>query len=287
MILSGLVAETKSNGLKDKRAALPEGWQTWPGIAQVRAECGATYSQIKKAARDGVIDTVPGYLTIDGKPRYNPAQVAAIGEYIEEVEEEAEKRESRGNLTHEEFATGADLVKQVHRHHENMVPLLVDGWRAMVTAGEQRIAGLAAENAELRGRIKELEDARDAQAALREQMLSEEHRRALEEKAFESAERRKDKAFATVTDKLAPLVFAKLGVTSDPKMAAGMKFLQTIKREQVLGLLAIGVLEPEQAKLARALIEPLTPEEKQALGENPVASDGAASSKEATEKAKT
>jgi hypothetical protein len=258
----------------EKRAQLPEGWQEWPGVAQIRSHTGATYTQIKRAARDGVIDTVPGHLTIDGKPRYNPAQIPALEEYLEELGEERDEGKRGGNLTHEEFGSGIDLVRQVHKHHELMVPLLVEGWKTLGAASETRIAKLAEENKELRERISELEQARDAQAVLRERMLSEEHQRLLTEKAFESSERRKDKAFSTITDKLAPVLMQKLGVASDPKIEKGLQFLRTIKREQVLGLLAIGVLDPEQTELARALIEPLTPEEKQALGETPSKEEG-------------
>lgn len=259
------MADVKVNGTgKKARDSLPEGWKQWVGIAQVRAATSASYLEIKQAARDGIIDSVPAYLTPEGKALYNPADIPKLEGYLEEQAEERKDERKPTGLTHEEFSSGTDLVKQVHKHQELMLPLLVDGWRQMVVAAESRILSMTTELQAKNARISELEKERDLNAAQREKNLSEEHSRILAEKAFEAHERRKDRAFGVFENKLAPVLLQKMGF-GDPKVQAGLEFLKTIRRDQILGLLAIGVLDEAQTKLARALIAPITPEEEAML----------------------
>ncbi len=238
---------------------LPEGWESWPGVNEATRQLGTNYKVLSRLVAEGAIQRIDG--APDGRPRLNPEDVKALmgSELLSTID-------ARPGLTPEDFKAGNELVKLVHTHHAQMVPLLVDGYKAMLSTAQEQLEAARAELSKKDQRIKELEVMRDQTALEREKMLTQEHERMLMVRTVDAQERRKDRALSAVTDKFAPLVLQKLGV-GDPKMQLGMKFLSTVKRDQLLGLLAVKMLEPEQEKIVRQLLEPLTPEEKQALGE--------------------
>lgn len=248
---------------------------TWLGMREATELIGCNYTQIRKFVVEG---TIRKAVDLDGRVRYNPDDCREAAEIYEPEEKQV------NGLTPEDFKAGNELVKQVHSHHATMVPLLVDGFQAALQAAEARVTSMSQELVAKDQRIAALEKERDENAARRAQELNDEHMRILATKSLESAERRKDKAFGVFTDQLAPILMNKFGINLDPKAAAGLKFLQTVKREQVLGLLAVGMLEPGQSELALKLIEPLTEEERSELikaGAIPSEpSNGAATTKE-------
>ncbi len=254
---------------KDAPDELPDGWNTWLRIGEATRLLRTNYKQIEKLAAEGSIRRIecPDQVT-----RYNPEDVQAAAVLFEP--------EAKPGLSHDEFRAGTELVKQVLSHHEKMVPLVVSGFSSMIVAAEGRVKAMADELVAKNLRISELEKERDETAKAREKSISEEHTRLLAEKSVEAAERRKDKAFTAVTEKFAPLLLQKLGV-GDPKMQIGSELLSTIKRDQLLGLLAIGVLDEKQVALVLRLLQPLTAEEREALKSAGVIKDPAPASSEA------
>lgn len=252
-------AETKSsNGAGE----LPDGWNTWLGINAAAKLLDTNHSAVSRLVRDGAVKRIVGP---DGVPRYSPEDLEAARGVFETPAEKA-------GLTHEEFKAGNELVKQVLSHHAIMVPLLSSGYQAMIGAAEGRLGAMAGELTAKNARIAELEKERDAAARDREKSLIDAHAQMLAERSFEAAERRKDRAFTAVTEKFAPLLLQKFGL-GDPKMQLGSQLLSTIKRDQLLGLLAIGVLDEKQTVLVMKLLAPLTAEETQALKDAGVIKD--------------
>ena len=254
----GRTETTKPNGVSD---TLPEGWNVWPGLNESARRLGCAHSVITKLVRDGAVQRI---IDPTGTPRYSPTDLEASRGLFDE--------EPKGGIGHEEFRAGTELVKQVLAHHEKMVPLLVAGYEAMMKSAEARVLAVGEEIKKRDERIAELERERDENAKAREAALSDEHARLLAERSLEAAERRKDKTLDVARDKLLPLLLQKWGL-GDPRMQIGSELLGTIKRDQLLGLLAIGVLDEKQAALVLKLLHPLTSEERDALRQAGVIKD--------------
>lgn len=272
-----MASTSKTNGAHS--SSLPEGWNQWPGINEVARELNVAHSAVSKLARDGVIGTCTDP---NGKRRYDPTDMQAVKG--SEVLQLAEEQPKQPGLSHDEFRVGTDLVKQVHGHHERMLPLLISGYAKAIEALETRNNALVAEIVARDATIAALHANREDLAARREEMISEEHARVVAFQAFDNAEQRKNRALSVVTEKLAPLVFQRMGL-GDPKMAIGMQLLTKIKREQLLMLVSVeGMVDAEQREIILKLLEPLTAEEREAIGPAKQASSPPGEAETTTEK---
>lgn len=238
---------------------LPEQWEKWPTMLDVTRELDVHHSVVRRLVSDGLLKQLSE--TPDGVPRYSPSDVQSLKGYVQDMPE-TERRPVRtpiGGITHEEFKGATDLVRQVHKHHETMIPLLVDAWKGVVEAGRLQ-------NERDAKRIAELEAARDQGIKAREDSLSQATERAIAQEAFKAAEARKTRAFNSLVENAGPAIMKKLGLESDPAMGTALALLKTFKRDQLLMLTQLdGFISEEQKTLLQKLIGQMTPEEKAAL----------------------
>ena len=124
------MARASPNGVPSKE--LPEGWEAWPGVNEAARQLSTNYKVVNRLVTEGAIqriDNVP-----DGRPRLNPDDVKAFigSDLLSPVD-------SRPGLTPEDFKAGNELVKLVQTHHAQMVPLLVDGYKAMLSTAQEQL----------------------------------------------------------------------------------------------------------------------------------------------------
>lgn len=248
----------KKNGHAVAGGSLPEGWNLWLSLGKATALLNAPTSFVYRMVAEGNIRTL---IAPDGLTKYNPDDVKECRALLE-----TDSEKKAGGLTADEFKAGNELVKFVMTSFERMVPILVSGFESSNARAVEQLDRLETIIEKREARIKVLEEERDRNAAEREKQLSDEHARRLVEASFEAGERRKDKAFGVLTDKFAPIVFSKLGLDQNPKIKSGMALLTSIKRDQMLALLALGdMLEENQKRLILELLGELTNEERAAL----------------------
>jgi len=251
------MAKTSTNGASEH---LPSGWESWPTMLDATKELSVHHTVIRRFVADGMLKQI---VDPEGRKRFAPADIVSLKAYAADLPDDEKQPPIRavGGITHEEFAGATSLVKQVYAHHQTMIPLLVNAWAEVMRVGREQSERDAR-------RIAELESARDAASLARENMISQEHERALASKVIEASEARKSKAFSTLIDTAAPMLVKKLGLEGDPMIGTALNLFKSLKRDQILMMIhpAVDFVTPDQKAQLLKILGELSPEEKQGLG---------------------
>jgi hypothetical protein len=260
--------KTHEKNVDTNGAVLPDGWEVWPTLREASkiltaAADGTLVSHhfVLKKAGEGVLKEITDP---KGTKRYDPKGVDDLKSYVVEAGEELKApAQSKAGLSSDEFKAGTDLTKVAVDSLARMVPIMTSAYTSAFANAERQASRDAQEIDSLRARIHELEvKLQHITDQQRESMKAESDERAFE-RMVEAQTKVKDRAFSLFENKFLPVLAQKMGINQ--KAATGLKFLETVTREQMLGLLAIGVLTDEQRKHVLELVGELTAEEKAAL----------------------
>lgn len=254
--------EEVSNGY-DEKTKLPPEWKDWPTAPKAAALVGVSIRTLTRRVSEGVITR---HQAPDNTYRYNPSELEDCKEYIRGSNEDQEMVVAEG------FKSGTELVKQSHKHSEEMFRLyatpiheLLDMYR-----GELKV---------LRERVVQLEATRDDLANKREELISEQHiREVLTAKVLKSEER-KEKAFGMVLAKV-PGVFDKFiesHLGQSVQVKATVELLKGFDKESLAMLLETEILTEEQKAHVRTILgmpQPVPKVKPDASEEPPVETTG-------------
>jgi hypothetical protein len=229
----------------DEETHLPAEWKTWPTAPKAARLLGCSVRHIGRHVDRGTIER---HQCPDSTFRFNPTELEDARETILENIASSEGVEKEG-IVSEGFKSGTELVKQSHKHAEEMFKLYS-------TPIHQLLEMYRDENKRLKERVIELELKRDELAAQREALISEEHMRRVLETKMIKADERKDKAFKMVLDKVPSVwdrfIESKLGTS--PQVKATIELLKGFDPENLKFLLETEILTPEQKAQVRTIL---------------------------------
>jgi hypothetical protein len=241
---------TQPNG---KRGTAP---RDWPNTISAAAQTGLTRKQLLKLVERGALKQEKDSM---GVWRWDPQQLALVAEARdggEEDEPDADGAPSAGKPT-TVLAQTVALLHQAHAHQEETFRLVRDPMK-------QLLDRYAAENDELRKRVKDLEGKYDDVIAAREKLLSEQHLRDQLARELAASDARKDQALALVKENVPKLLAA-----VNPAASNVVRLLRSLTQEQRDMLLLTDLLNVEQKDAVRSLLGPTTEPAPAAAPEEP------------------
>lgn len=237
-------AQEVTNGY-DENTHLPPEWKAWPTAQKAAKLLGCSVRHLGRHIERGTIER---HQCPDNVFRLNPNDLEEAKDQILENIASTESLEKE-TVVSEGFKSGTELVKQSHKHSEEM-------FRLYANPIQQLLEMYREENKRKDDRIKELEAKRDELAQQREDLISEQHMRDVLTNKVLKADARKDKAFGMVFDKLPGVwdkfVESKLGQSREVK--ATIELLKGFSRDDLKMLLETDILSPEQKVNVRTIL---------------------------------
>jgi len=254
----------------DEENGLPAEWKSWPTAPKAARMLGCSVRHIGRHVDRGTIER---HQCPDSTFRFNPTELEDARETILENIASSEGLEKEAVVS-DGFKSGTELVKQAHKHAEEM-------FRLYSSPIHQLLEMYRDENKRQKERIIELESKRDELAEKREELISEAHMREVLTAKVLKADERKDQAFRLVADRLPGVwdKFVEQKYGQSPQVKATIELLKGFDPENLKFLLETEMLTPEQKAQVRTILgmpHPV-PEVKPDAPETPIDTTGESS----------
>jgi hypothetical protein len=229
----------------------------WPTGTKAAVQLGVSAKKLARLVADGSLRT---YKAHDRTVRYNPEELDALRKDLEALEVD-----SPGDTTEERRATvelmkaQTEALRDCHKMISDLVRMVKEPIQVGLALSES-ITNKAIE------RAAKLESMRDEYAAVREEALSSQAERDVILLREKSQEERRTKAFEMAMQSAPNLMRGIEGTLlkymggggSSQKLQAASRLISSFDPGMVAGLLAMGILNEEQAKDLRAVLPPDT-----------------------------
>lgn len=215
-------------------AALPEGWEEWPTLAQAAPLIGLTTTKLSQYVRIGAIRKYAAPNSKGsalGSYRFNPDDLERLEESLSDEAEQAQ-----APTTADTVRAANDGMKQAQAHAERLVTLFEAPFNSVLKALQDENAALRADNAVLRAERASIE-------ALREEVRSTKAAEEIARTQLAHEQATKDQALEIAKPVVKHFINqALLKGGLDPRLVALKDAVEAIPRETFEALFSAGIL---------------------------------------------